>query len=73
MKKSESKVSMEEIVSAYQGLNHNSHYFDALREAQDYKDISESGHDFRRINNMERPPNVLTVKKTRQVARGRLL
>lgn len=71
MKKSESKVSMEEIISAYQGLNHNSNYFDALREAQDYEDSER--HDFRSINNMERPPNVLTVKKTRQVARGRLL
>lgn len=74
MKKSESKVSMEEIISASQGLNPRSNYFDALREVQDYEDNMDSSRpDYRRLNNMERPPNVLTVKKTRQVARGRLL
>ncbi|KAL5291280.1 NUCB2.2 family protein [Megaselia abdita] len=69
LKKDESKVTMEEIISTGQGLNHQSSYFDALRKTQEY-DEDSSVSDLRR---MERPPSVLIVKKTRQVPRGRLL
>lgn len=64
---------MEDIISASQALNPKNSYFDALREAQEYEDNPDSTTDFRRINNMERPPNVLTVKRARQIPRSRFL